>query len=171
LRHLASWTMLAIAPAAAVLDFASGLCRSFSTGRILLSRSFASSGSDGGFTGFAMGLVRFPRTLFRRDLPITILRRSMPSSDMNGFTVEPHPGSMPLKTENFWMGRKKLHPAVCTVCVPVFGLAKNGIPDRPFSKPLTKDPRQVHFRRGICNYRMYALDEVETCRVIHSLPT
>src|SRR5690606_12050996 len=69
-RHLASWTMLAMAPAAAVLDFASGLWRSFSTGRILLSRSLASSGSDGGFAGFEMGSLRLPRALFRRDLPI-----------------------------------------------------------------------------------------------------
>ena len=73
LRHLASWTMLAMAPAAAVLDLASGLCRSFSTGRILLSRSLASSGSDGGFTGFAMGSLRLPRALLRRDLPMFLI--------------------------------------------------------------------------------------------------
>lgn len=68
--HLASWTMLAIAPAAEVLDFASRLCRSLMTGRILLSRSFASSGSVGGFTGFAIGSLRLGRALFRRDFPI-----------------------------------------------------------------------------------------------------
>ena len=73
--HLVSWTMLAIAPAAAVLDFVSGLFKSLSTGKILLSRSLASSGSDGGFTGFAIGSLRFPRALLRRDLPMFLILR------------------------------------------------------------------------------------------------
>jgi hypothetical protein len=74
-RHFASWTRFAMAPAASCLDFASGFLRFSKTGKIFDSRIAASSGSEGGLTGFtAIGSLRWARALFCREaFPIVIL--------------------------------------------------------------------------------------------------
>lgn len=73
--HFVSSIIFAIATAAEVRFFDSGLVKSLIMGRICFSRMAASSGSVGGLTGFAIGLTRpFTRSLCL-DLPITVSRR------------------------------------------------------------------------------------------------
>jgi hypothetical protein len=63
-----------IARAAEDLVLTSALCRSLMTGRICLSRSAASSGSLGGLTARAVGLLRYFSRYLDFDFPILVRR-------------------------------------------------------------------------------------------------
>lgn len=69
-RHFESSIIFVITLAAADRFFKSALCRSFRTGRMRSSRIAASSGSEGGLTGFPAGFARFLFLFLGFDFPI-----------------------------------------------------------------------------------------------------
>lgn len=71
-RHLVSSIRFVITFAAADLVLMSGDCKSAIHGRIFCSRIAASSGSVGGFIGFATGFARFFCLFLGLDLPILV---------------------------------------------------------------------------------------------------